>query len=172
MFSINSYWIFYIFLFISIAGRSTFGEGVDYDNLIISPQVNLAEEENHSKKYDNWTFLSQSDVENLIGFFIEPDEYGHHNYHKMTLLLKRLNLDYPDITHLYSIGKSAQGRDLWVLIISDNPKEHEPGTNRFCRIFLLCFCNNRVRFCFAKVNQNLNISEICTETKSSDEKVY
>uniref|UniRef100_A0A158PAH9 Peptidase_M14 domain-containing protein n=1 Tax=Angiostrongylus cantonensis TaxID=6313 RepID=A0A158PAH9_ANGCA len=33
--------------------------------------------------------------------------------------------NYPNITYLYSIGKSVSGRDLWVLIISDNPTKHE-----------------------------------------------
>uniref|UniRef100_A0A8R1IG30 Peptidase_M14 domain-containing protein n=1 Tax=Caenorhabditis japonica TaxID=281687 RepID=A0A8R1IG30_CAEJA len=34
-------------------------------------------------------------------------------------------LNYPNITHLYSVGKSVEGRELWVLIISDKPTEHE-----------------------------------------------
>ncbi|EPB72306.1 hypothetical protein ANCCEY_08589 [Ancylostoma ceylanicum] len=34
-------------------------------------------------------------------------------------------LNYPNITHLYSVGKSVLGRELWVLVISDNPAEHE-----------------------------------------------
>ena len=49
----------------------------------------------------------------------------NHNYVEMTSWLRQFADDYPSITHLYSIGKSIQGRELWVLIISDNPKEHE-----------------------------------------------
>lgn len=49
----------------------------------------------------------------------------------MTALLKQLNANYPQITQLYSIGKSVQQRDLWVLIISDNPTEHEAGEPEF-----------------------------------------
>lgn len=115
----------------SIAGRLLLAQDIgrnnaDYENLIISP--NNVDVDN--KKYDDWTFQSYSDVEKLVGNFTESNEFGHHNYNKMTLWLKRLNLDYPDITHLYTVGKSVQGRDLWVLIISDNPKEHEPGAKK------------------------------------------
>lgn len=45
----------------------------------------------------------------------------------MVEFLKDLNYMYPNITHLHSIGKSVQGRDLFVLIISDTPQKHIPG---------------------------------------------
>ena len=49
----------------------------------------------------------------------------NHNYDEMTSWLRKFAEEYKDITHLYTVGKSIQGRELWVLIISDNPKEHE-----------------------------------------------
>jgi len=43
----------------------------------------------------------------------------------MTEWLKQLADKYPNITHLYSVGKSVQGRELWVLTVAKNPREHQ-----------------------------------------------
>mgnify|MGYP002715770183 CR=1 FL=1 len=34
---------------------------------------------------------------------------------------------YPSLTALYSIGKSVQNRDLWVMVVSSSPYEHIIG---------------------------------------------
>lgn len=34
---------------------------------------------------------------------------------------------YPNLTALYSIGKSIQGKDLWVMVVSSSPYEHMLG---------------------------------------------
>ncbi|XP_039273006.2 carboxypeptidase E-like isoform X3 [Styela clava] len=60
---------------------------------------------------------------------IELDK--HHNYKDMTQILKAVNKKCPDITRLYSIGKSVQGRALLVLVISDKPDVHEKGEPEF-----------------------------------------
>jgi len=43
----------------------------------------------------------------------------------MTSWLKDLANRFPHITYLYSIGQSIQKRQLWVLVVARNPREHE-----------------------------------------------
>ena len=59
-----------------------------------------------------------------------PD-FSIHTYDLMEKFLKNLVTKYPSITRLYSIGKSVQGTELWVLEISDNPGIHESGEPEF-----------------------------------------
>ena len=51
------------------------------------------------------------------------------SHSQMTDALKDLASRFPDITRLYNIGKSVEGRVLWVMEISDNPGTHEPGNS-------------------------------------------
>ena len=62
----------------------------------------------------------------LFGFLIPP-VFEYHNYEALEYELKLLCKMYPKITYLYSIGQSVEGRELYVLTISDQPKIHEPG---------------------------------------------
>uniref|UniRef100_A0A914Z5P0 Peptidase M14 carboxypeptidase A domain-containing protein n=1 Tax=Panagrolaimus superbus TaxID=310955 RepID=A0A914Z5P0_9BILA len=66
-------------------------------------------------------------MKEIVGMFedVPKDRMKNHNYDEMTSWLRHFADEYKSITHLYSIGKSLQGRELWVLIISDNPTEHE-----------------------------------------------
>ena len=45
---------------------------------------------------------------------------AYHNYNELTEFLQNINSQYPDITNLISIGQSVEGRELWVLEVSDN----------------------------------------------------
>lgn len=49
----------------------------------------------------------------------------------MTKTLEAIAANYPNITNLYSIGKSVQNRDLWVLEITKHPGKHTPGIPEF-----------------------------------------
>jgi len=55
-------------------------------------------------------------------------ERSYHAYPALTSLLQEYADNYPDLCRLYSIGQSVQGRELWVMKISDNPdlNEDEP----------------------------------------------
>lgn len=52
----------------------------------------------------------------------------YHNYQAMTDELKNLADSHPEIARLSSIGKTVQGRDIWMMTISDNvdSDEREP----------------------------------------------
>ena len=54
-----------------------------------------------------------------------PDFDDYHDYAEMVSELHGLAATYPDITHLQSIGQSHQGRELWMLRITDRPHEIE-----------------------------------------------
>lgn len=49
----------------------------------------------------------------------------HHNFSEMEDILRSLHDKYPKLTRLYSIGKSVEDRDLWVLEISNQPGTHQ-----------------------------------------------
>ena len=50
---------------------------------------------------------------------------AYHDYNELTAFMQDIADSYPDITHLESIGQSVQGRELWVMEISDNPGVNE-----------------------------------------------
>lgn len=52
-------------------------------------------------------------------------EFAYHDYEAMTELMKNVSLQFPDLVHLYSIGTSVQERQLWVAMVSKNPKKDE-----------------------------------------------
>ncbi|MHC4594256.1 MAG: M14 family zinc carboxypeptidase [Planctomycetota bacterium] len=50
---------------------------------------------------------------------------GYHNYATLTDELNTYAEAYPDICRLYTLGQSVQGRELWAVLITDNPDEEE-----------------------------------------------
>ncbi|XP_069356979.1 carboxypeptidase D-like isoform X2 [Maniola hyperantus] len=62
---------------------------------------------------------------------LTDEDFVHHDYVKMERFLQDLAASYPDITRLTSIGKSVEGRELYVLEITENPGRHIPGKPEF-----------------------------------------
>jgi len=62
---------------------------------------------------------------NLVSF----DQYDYHTYQELTDELHSLQANHSDIMSLTSIGKTYEGRDLWMVKLSDNvdQEEDEPG---------------------------------------------
>ncbi|XP_038555034.1 probable carboxypeptidase X1 isoform X1 [Micropterus salmoides] len=77
------------------------------------------------------------DPNNIYAWQTEPPkskdklDFRHHNYKEMRKLMKSVNEACPDITRIYSIGKSYTGLKLYVMEISDNPGKHELGEPEF-----------------------------------------
>lgn len=59
--------------------------------------------------------------------FYHDVQFVHHNFTAMEQTLKIIAKNYPNITRLYSIGKSVEGRDLWVMEITKTPGKHDPN---------------------------------------------
>lgn len=72
---------------------------------------------NQAKLYFQELTLNSHDLRNPMR--------SYHNYDELTDFLEEMNNEYTDITNLLSIGQSVQGRELWVLEISDNPGVNE-----------------------------------------------
>jgi murein tripeptide amidase MpaA len=54
-------------------------------------------------------------------------DFVYHDHDEMTQFLRSTAFKYPNLTALYSIGKSVKGRDLWVMVVSSSPYEHMIG---------------------------------------------
>lgn len=58
-------------------------------------------------------------------------EFKHHSYSEMVELMKSVHEECPNITSVYSLGRSSNGREIMAMIISGNPTEHEIGEPEF-----------------------------------------
>jgi hypothetical protein len=50
---------------------------------------------------------------------------GYHNWPELVGAIKQAAVDHPAIVRVFSIGKSAQGRDIWMAKVSDNVADDE-----------------------------------------------
>lgn len=58
-------------------------------------------------------------------------QWEHHDQEDLYQILIDTNEECPEITRIYSAGRSVEEEDLWVIEISDNPGKHEVGEPEF-----------------------------------------
>ncbi|XP_053952079.1 carboxypeptidase D isoform X2 [Anastrepha ludens] len=63
--------------------------------------------------------------------FFTPTKFEHHNFTEMEKFIHNTAESYPSITRLYSIGKSVEERDLWVMELFVTPGQHIAGVPEF-----------------------------------------
>ncbi|KAM9331518.1 putative carboxypeptidase X1 [Gastrophryne carolinensis] len=101
-------------------------------------------------------------------------DFRHHNYKEMRKLMKKVNEACPNITRVYSIGKSYQGLKMYVMEISDNPGQHELGEPEFRYVAGMhgnevvgreLMLNLMEYLCQEYKNQNPRVVRLVTETR-------
>ncbi|XP_020488594.1 inactive carboxypeptidase-like protein X2 [Labrus bergylta] len=58
-------------------------------------------------------------------------KFKHHSYTEMVTLMKSVHDECPNITSIYSLGRSTKGLEILAMVISGNPTEHEIGEPEF-----------------------------------------
>ncbi|XP_028306173.1 carboxypeptidase M [Gouania willdenowi] len=58
-------------------------------------------------------------------------DFRYHSNREMEQFLLQVNASNPDIAHLYSIGRSTRGQQLWVLALGVHPHQHTVGIPEF-----------------------------------------
>ena len=85
--------------------------------IISNAGINIKKIENKARQYYLELLEETRDSDNPMR--------DYHDYNELTEFLVNISNTYPSITNLISIGQSVQGRELWVLEISDNPGVNE-----------------------------------------------
>ncbi|XP_057710713.1 carboxypeptidase M isoform X2 [Corythoichthys intestinalis] len=65
-----------------------------------------------------------------VGVVVTLD-FRYHGNKEMEHYLLRVNASNPDIAHLYSIGRSVAGQELWVLALGQSSRRHTVGIPEF-----------------------------------------
>jgi len=79
-------------------------------------------------QFDGQRYAQRRQQQSVAPSGIVPKlSWQYHNYTSMTTFLRHVSTIYPNLTALYSIGKSVQGRELWVIVVSRSPYEHMVG---------------------------------------------
>ncbi|GJQ81229.1 hypothetical protein Trydic_g20448 [Trypoxylus dichotomus] len=104
-------------------------------NFVLNEALRSSGEQKSDKssqaEYKHWRNQTKSIFDNY-GFMIDPKgDFKHHHYQEMEQFLMDYNTTYPNITDLKSIGKSVQGRELYVMVLSSTPTKHVPGKPEF-----------------------------------------
>lgn len=60
----------------------------------------LAKRGENEPIYDTYDSMKEK-----VGAMIEPKQFRHNSYNNLVAFMKSLNLKYPNITHMYSVGK-------------------------------------------------------------------
>lgn len=79
----------------------------------------------------NWQLLMTVACLGFLALSEQSLDFTYHHTQQVESILKDFNSKYPNITYLHSIGKSVQGRDLWVLVVGLHPTTHTVGIPEF-----------------------------------------
>ncbi|XP_075065612.1 carboxypeptidase M [Mixophyes fleayi] len=78
----------------------------------------------------HWVVLSFMCL-GVLSLSMQSLDFSYHNTQQLENILMDFNTKYPAITYLHSIGKSVEGRDLWVFVVGKNPTKHTIGIPEF-----------------------------------------
>ena len=105
---------------------------IDIKNTEITAYVNAVQLENLYDSGFNPNILFES-IQEMNNYIYGSEILDFHTYTQMTQELQNIANTYPQISELYDLGHSVQGRVIWGLKITDNPtvEENEPEV-RIC----------------------------------------
>jgi len=67
----------------------------------------------------------QIDQQPRLEYFAAAGPNAYHDYESLTADLQDYAAAYPEICRLYTLGRSFEGRELWAMLITENPEQEE-----------------------------------------------